>query len=365
MNKRQWFLFFLLRSILQRKGRLAIASLSVTIAVSLITGMAAITTGIKERLGSELKAYGANIVISPKGEDYLSYESLNAISRLGNIEHAAGQVISNAYMKNRQIEIIGLDVKGLKDAGWRIYGSIPEKDGEAFVGTNIKNAFGIEIGDAISLTIDAKKMDFIVSGFFEKGGSEDSAIVMSIPDAWRLTGRDRILNVILARGRPGELDIAVKSIEEALPSAIVKTIRQVAYAEESLLKKIQLLMSLITSVVLLAATISIGSTMGANVLERRQEIGLMKAIGATKKDVGIFYAAEALLTGIIGGLAGLALGIIAAQAVSKGAFNSFIPIHLYIPIISIFAGLAISLIASYFPVKGALKYNPALILRGE
>ncbi len=365
MDKKKWFLFFFLRSISQRKGRIAIASISATLAVSLVSGMAAITSGIKEKLGSELKAYGANIIISPRGEDYLDYAILDKIKGIQDIDGAEGQVISTAYMKDRQIEIIGLDLKKIIDSGWRLYGSIPEKNGYVLAGTNLKNAFNLNVGDPITLSSENKKIDFIVSGFFEKGGAEDNAILMSISDAWELIDRGGFLSIILARGRTGKVDETVKYIERVFPDVVVKTIRQVALAEESLLSKIQLLMVLITCVVVLAASISIGSTMGANVLERRQEIGLMKAIGATRRDIGIFYITESLLIGIIGGLAGFVLGIIAAQAISKGAFDSFVSISLYIPVISVFTGLAVSLVSSYIPVKNAIKYNPAFILRGE
>jgi putative ABC transport system permease protein len=145
----------------------------------------------------------------------------------------------------------------------------------------------------------------------------------------------------------------------------VKTLRQVAVAEASLLGKMQLLMILVTVVVFFAASVSIMSTMGANVLERREEIGLMKAIGATRNNIKIFYIAEALLIGCAGGAAGFLLGYLFTQAVSWGAFNSFITFPLYLSLLSIGAGLIISLVASHFPVSDALKYNPAVILREE
>jgi putative ABC transport system permease protein len=363
--KRSWFLLFLMKSISRRKGRVIIASISVTLAVAVVTGMIGITVGISEKLGSELKAYGANIIVLPRNRDYLNYDVLDSISKINHVNDAAGQVFGSAFINRQVIEIIGLDVSRLKDKGWRLYGNWPEKKDEILAGSNLKNALKLEKGETISLEGEGKKINFIVSGFIEKGGSEDSSLIMAISDAWELMGLNGKVSAVLVRGKSGEIDSIVKSIKNTIPTATVKTFRQVAVAEESLLNKIQLLMALVTVVVLFASCISVASTMGANVLERREEIGLMKAIGATRNEISIFYRAEAILIGLLGGFAGFVLGYLSAQAISTGAFKSFITMPFYISFLSLIIGLVISVLSSHFPVRDAMKFNPAVILRGE
>ena len=360
-----WFLFFFRKSVAQRKGRIVIASLSVMLAVAIVTAMIGLTSGIKEKLGSELKAYGANIIVSPMKGDYLDYDALYSISKLNNVDDSSGQVFGRAFIDREAIEIIGVDVSRLKDKGWRLFGNWPEKKGEILAGINLKEVLKLEKGGKITLVNEERKIEFIVSGFTEKGGSEDNSLIMSIQEAWKMTGMERKLNAVLVRGKSGELDSIVRNIKETIPAAMVKTFRQVAFAEESLLAKIQLLMALVTIVVLFATAISVASTMGANVLERREEIGLMKAIGATRNGISAFYMAEAVLIGLLGGVSGFLFGYIAAQAVSKGAFHSFISITFYLPFLSLLIGLAIAVTAAYFPVRDAMKYDPAVILRGE
>lgn len=363
--KRRWFLFFFMKSVSQRKGRVIIASASVTLAVAVVTGMLGITAGIREKLGSELKAYGANIVVSARSGDYLEYEYSSRISSVRNVDEASGQVLGNAQVDNRSVEVIGLEIERIKNRGWRLEGRWPGGKSEILAGINLKTALNLKTGQGVSLTREGNRMDFILSGFVERGGPEDSSFIMTIPDAWDLMGLKGKLSAVLVRGRSGELEAIVKDIRGAIPDVSVKTLRQVAYAEESLLRKIQLLMALVTVVVLSAGAISVASTMGANVLERREEIGLMKAIGATKREISLFYMTEALLIGISGGAAGFILGFLSAQAVSKGAFNSFVGIPFYLPLFSMAVGLTVSLLASHFPVRDALRYNPAVILRGE
>lgn len=363
--KRRWFFFFLSKSISQRKGRIIIASASVTLAVTVLTGMAGLTAGIKEKLGGEIKAYGANIVVSAQGGGYLSYDALDSLLRLKNVEDATGQIFANAVIGKQSLEVIGLDLSKIKGKGWRIIGNWPVQEAETLAGVDLKDKLNLKAGQTISLTHDDRKENFSVSGFIERGGPEDSTFLMSMPAAWKLLGIDHEVSAILVRGKPGELDRLSDEIRNILPSANVKTLRQVAFAEESLLAKIQLLMALITVVVLFASAISVAATMGANVLERREEIGLMKAVGATRRGIALFYRAEAVLIGLSGGIAGFVMGYIAAQVVSKGAFNSYIGIPFYLPFFSLGAGLALSILSSHFPVKDAMRSNPAVILRGE
>jgi putative ABC transport system permease protein len=377
------FLYFFKKSISQRKGRVVIASLSVMLAVAIVTGLAGITSGIKEKLGSELQAYGANLLVSPGDQDLLDIDALKVISELESVAQASGQIYGRAFIKDDSVEVIGLDMGGVRESGWRLDGSWPQNDREIVAGINLKEVLELETGKTITLSSESGKslplsslekdeirsrkhsMKLIVSGFIERGGSEDNAFIMSLDQAWSIMGVKNKLSAILVRGKSGDLDTISSRIINAFTGVKVKTLRQVAVAEESLLRKIQLLMTLVTVVVFFAAIVSIMSTMGANVLERREEIGLMKAIGATRNRIRSFYFAEAVLTGLAGGVSGFCLGYLFTQAVSWGAFHALIGIPSYLFILSVAAGLIVSLIASHFPVDNALKYNPAVILREE
>lgn len=363
--KKRWFFLFFKKSILHRKGRVLIASVSITLAVATVTGMLGITLGINEKLGSELKAYGANIMVSPQKEDFLGYNAAENILKLGHVESASGQLFSSVFISRQTVEIIGLDIKSLKDRGWRISGSWPSKTKEIIAGINLKNALKLEKGKIIPLEHEGRKMNFTISGFVERGGFEDSSLIMSLPDSWQLTGLNNRLSAVLVRGKSEKLESIIDNIRNILPETTVKTLRQVALPEKSLLNKIQLLMALVTAVVLFASCISVASTMGANVIERRVEIGLMKAIGAKRSEISLFYWAEALLIGLLGGFAGYILGYLSAQIISKNAFDSYIAISPPVIFVSLALGVMVTLVSAYFPVRGALTMPPSQILRGE
>ncbi len=357
---------FLKKSIMQRKGRVIIASISITLAVAVISSMTGITAGVRDKLGEELKAYGANIIVSPKEGNYIDAGMLYRILKIDNVLDAEGQIFDSVIINSQAVEIIGLNINSLKDTGWRLSGKWPKNRGSILAGVNLRDALQLDAGKKIALSSSSGgAAEFTITGFIERGGAEDNTFILSTADAWKLTGLDDKLSTILVRGDPGKLENVVTGIKHAFPSVNVKTFRQIAFAEESLLGKIQLLMALVTIAVLFASIISIGSTMGANVIERREEIGLMMAIGATKNQISMIYAAEAVLIGLLGGIAGFVFAYISAQIISKGAFGSYISMPFYTFFLSLITGLALSMLASHFPVRNALKYSPAEILRGE
>ena len=142
--KKSWFLLFLKKSISQRKGRVAVASVSVTLAVAVITGMIGITAGINEQLGSELKANGANIIVSHKEGNYLDYDAVNKILKISSVSDAEGQVLDHVYIEDQSVEMIGLDIDKLKDRGWRLTGRWPANDHELLAGVNLKKALDLK-----------------------------------------------------------------------------------------------------------------------------------------------------------------------------------------------------------------------------
>jgi len=362
---RSGFYLFFKKSVSRRKGRIVIAALSVTLSVAMVSGIIGMTAGVGAKLGEELRAYGANIIVSPREGNYLAQDVAEKVSRIDSVRGVSGQIFGTSVFRGQPIEIIGLDIAKLKDRGWRLQGKWPQNNGEILAGTDLRSQFKIDIGAKMHLPGGDIGGDFVITGFIERGGTEDSALILDMPDAWTVTGADRQFSAVLVRAEAGRLDEVVQQIRRMIPQAEAKTFRQIAVAEESLLRKIQLLMVIVTVVILCAAVISVAATMGANVLERREEIGLMKALGATKAQINIFYRAEAILTGLTGGVAGFISGYFFTQAVSKGAFGSYVPVPFYIFFISLLFGLVISVTASYLPVRNALKYNPAVILRGE
>jgi putative ABC transport system permease protein len=360
MNRRRWFLHFLRRSLSQRKGRVAVASVSVMLAAAIVVSSLGLSLGIRQKLGEELKAYGANIIITPK-EGYIPQSLLLDLKAMGAGDYS-GQLYARVLVNRAEVEMIGLDIENVKS--WKITGRWPS-EGEVLAGTNIRDALGLKLNDPLTVGFGGTDTEMKVSGFVERGGPEDSTVMIDLARGQMLTGLQGKLSAVLLRAEAGRFEEVVAMLKEKIPDVDVKTLKQVAYAEESFLRKIELLMVLVTLVVVIASSISVSSTMSATVLERMKEIGLMKAIGGTKNSIRLFFLSEGCVVGLFGGLSGYALGFVSAQAVSKGAFQSFIDMPFYLFIVSLVTGLSIAVFSSMLPLADALRYKPSSILRGE
>jgi putative ABC transport system permease protein len=277
---------------------------------------------------------------------------------------------------------------------WQIDGRWFSNDAmECVVGAAFAQKNHIRIGDAISLAIGAVTKipaPLKVTGILTSSGPEDGAIVVPLSRAQSLTsqpGQYRKLYVsALTKPEdafakrdpktftPKEYDtwfctpyissIAFQ-IQQELPGTDVRVIRRVAEGEGQILTRVRILLWLVTGAALLAAALAVGASSAASVIERRTEIGLMKALGAGSATVGFLLAAEQLLLAFVGGGAGYALGIVLARLLGEKIFGAAPEPSLivFFAIIALAAGVTI--LGSAFPLHRASRIEPAPILRGE
>ena len=111
--------------------------------------------------------------------------------------------------------------------------------------------------------------------------------------------------------------------------------------------------------------ICVYTTMMAVVTERRKEIGLKKALGASNKEVVMDFLGEGILLGIIGGLLGVILGYLFANRVSISVFTRTVRFLWALMPITVLASVIITVVACVIPVSKAVDVEPALVLRGE
>jgi putative ABC transport system permease protein len=154
-------------------------------------------------------------------------------------------------------------------------------------------------------------------------------------------------------------------LQEAIPHSHAEQIRQVAQNEGTVLSRIKGLMLLVTLAALLASALAVSAAMATAIFERRQEVGLMKALGAGDLPVGALFFAEAALLALFGGVVGFAGGALLAQQIGRSIFGSRItiepvlfPVILGIAVLVTFAGSALA-------IRRAVKFDPVYALRGE
>ncbi len=229
-----------------------------------------------------------------------------------------------------------------------------------------------------------------IAGLLSTGGPEDDAIVAPLAFVQQLAGKPGVYRRLYisaltkpeddfgrrdpAKMSPQEYDrwycspyissIALQ-IQQALPGAEARVIRRVAEGEGRILTRVSALMWLVTLAALVAAALAVGATSATTVLERRTEIGLMKALGAAKGMVGAFFLAEQFFLAVIGGGTGYAAGILLARLVGERVFGVAPEQRLILLPVILALAAVVALVGSLVPLRRAAGLEPAPVLRGE
>jgi len=286
---------------------------------------------------------------------------------------------------------------GKTNPWWKVEGRwFAEDVNECVLGTTLSHRIDLGIGDKLYLHVpDPKKTVQLftacsITGILSTGAGEDEAVLMSLAAVQQL-GQEpaqyrRLYVSALTKpeddfGRrdprtmtPADLErwscspyvsSIAYSIKQVLPGADVRVIRRVAEGEGRILSSVRMLLWLVTFAALLAAALAVGASSAASVIERRTEIGLMKALGAGSGTVGFLLAAEQLLLAFVGGGLGYALGILLAHVVGEKIFGVAPEPSLMVLVVTIGLAAGVTLLGSAVPLRRASRYEPAPILRGE
>ena len=118
-------------------------------------------------------------------------------------------------------------------------------------------------------------------------------------------------------------------------------------------------------VVLVLTLVGVGTTISSIVSQRRNEIGLRKALGADSRAIGVEFYVESGIYGLIGGLLGTAIGYVLARVLCSTVFGRALGLNWLLCVGSLLLSVAIAVIASIPPVRRATRIDPAIVLREE
>jgi putative ABC transport system permease protein len=436
------------RSIQERLGHAILAVLAVAAGAALAAALLGVAFEIRERMAKELRAFGANILVVPKGEPlevsvgslrhvaprdeaYLAESDLARVktifwrhnivslvpflSRTVEVRGERVLLVGTWFEKEIQIprgqrqfsfatggrrEVASAEGRwrtGLRSlaTSWQVEGAwVEEGTGEALVGRALATRLGLRPGQTVEVRAQGRSARFLVRGILRTGGIEEDQVVVELarvqalfdlPDKVEKVQVSALVtpdNALALRARkvgaarlpPNEyetwyctpyLDSILFQIEEALPGAKGKAIRQVAEAEEAFLGRVTLAFALISAVGLLAATLAVAATMARAMFERRREVGLMKALGGERRQIALLFLLEAALTGLAGGGLGYFLGTGLAGMIGVWVFAApTVAEPLLLPAI-LGVAVGIALLGVLVPLRDALRVRPVVTLRGE
>jgi putative ABC transport system permease protein len=365
-------------------GRLFVILLALGAGAAITSALLNLQIDAKRRLTTEFRALGANVIVAPR--------ETNANSSGGTLDQALlaglpaensgkpvpavgflyviGAVAKAGEIHHQPAVIAGTGGQGLTQVrpGRRTEYSVEfEKDPTACeVGAKAAEQFKVHAGDSLHIRNQGREATCKVFAVVATGGAEDTQIFTQLATAQMLAalpGRISLMQLSVT-GTPDSINRFISALSQQLPGADVHGIKQLAEAEGKLYNRISGLLTITVIIVLLLTSLCVMAGMSNVAMERKNDVGLMKAIGGSVRRVVRLFLAEAILMGVIGGVIGSAVGIVGSIWLGKTVFGVAAQPRWIVYPVSVGITVIVS-IASAFPLRRLASVRPASVFRGE
>jgi putative ABC transport system permease protein len=376
-----------------RPLRVALSALGVAIGIAAMVAVLGISESSKAGLVAELNQLGTNLLTIVPGQTFLGQNAQlpeaadRAVRNLSSVRNAAAVTAVSAATVRRNpfieaAETGGITVEaadlGLLEtlSGTVVQGRFLSASSERYpivvLGAVAAQRLGVD-----RLTVNGRgALVYLGGNWFTVGGvlaalplapEIDRAALIGYPVAHRLFGTTRSASTLYVRADPERVSQAASLLPSAAdPQNPEQT--QISRPSSALQARADAQSTLtalflgLGAVALLVGGVGIANVMVISVLERRPEIGLRRALGATKAHIGVQFLGESVLLSLLGGAAGIALG--AAATAGYASIQGWIVV---VPVLAVAGGVGIALalgaVAGLYPAVRAARLAPAAALR--
>jgi putative ABC transport system permease protein len=382
-------LFQLLRG---SRGRLAVALIALVSGAAVISALLNLDLDVGSKLTQEFRTLGANVVVAPRetegnapldansaaassaGTAALMNESavLNQLKVIQTPDTtAAPYLYIIARVDKTQVVVAGtwLDEARKLAPAWKVEGNLVasrDDQAQALVGRNVARELHLAPGSKIALDYLGHRARLTVAGIVDSGDAEDNQVFVNLPVAQQLSNLDGqigLVQVSVGGTSKNVADVAAK-LAAALPDYDVHPIRQMTAAEGALLNRVRLLIFSMVLLILVLTSLCVLATMAALAIERREDVGLMKALGGSISRVVGLFLAEVGVLGAAGGAIGCLAGMILTRWMGHRVFGATISMRWEIIPLTIALMIGVAL-AGASPLRMLGNVKPAVIFRGE
>nr|WP_280304753.1 FtsX-like permease family protein [Nocardia neocaledoniensis] len=388
-----------LRNLAAHKVRLALTLLSVVLGTAFISGSFVFTDTLQRTFDGifEGQAQGVDVRVGPKERQSLGLPTniVDALAKADGVDRVApavnGPVVLLEPDGKKAVQTGGAPSFGLsylppeqavEDPETFVAGRPPAEPGEIALNTSGAEKAGLQVGQRTKVLIPSKgdPFDVTLTGIYEMPGAESSGVVavMFTEQQGRklFTDGSHVAYADIA-AKPGvDPDDLRDQLAAGLPNYKVQNADEV---REDMKKEISEALTFINyfllafgAIALIVGTFIIYNTFSMIVAQRLRELALLRAIGASREQVGRSVVGEAVVIGLIGSVIGLAAGIGLAFGLSAllNAFDLGLPTGslTVLPrtaIVALLVGLIVTVASAYAPARRAAKVPPVEAMRSE
>lgn len=434
MTNRKMFFTMLWGAVFRRRSRAMMAVIASLVGAATLFCLASVCVAVPQQMNEEMRAYGANLIVTPasatgksQGIDTATVRNVTALIGAGHSVKSVAYRYESVRINSAPYTIAGVDVKAVRalNRHWNVTGDWPGS-GNVMVGRDVADALGVKVGSRVTIgyraadasasvsssasaksdsdestetaessaqgtqstqttqgeqttqatengrvssdIMDNNGTEFRIAGIVDTGGNEDSIIYATTADVSKLAGHERGADVVeySVNAMGDELNTIVNRINKNPNTAVkAQTVTKITSSDTRIIAMLQTLFWIVSLVVLVLTLVGVGTTISSIVSQRRNEIGLRKALGADSRAIGVEFYVESGIYGLIGGLLGTAIGYVLARVLCSTVFGRALGLNWLLGAGSLLLSVAIAVIASIPPVRRATRIDPAIVLREE
>jgi len=394
------------KNIKERLSRSILTLLGIAIGIMAIISLMAIGEGMNVAVTGELSSLSDTILVNvgdgfsifsmgsmDNNGEYLTERDINDIERIIGIKEVTTQLTSGGLLRYNGDEV-AVTLTGIDSETMQVQYSVDGLEEGTLLADNDQNK--VVIGSKIAHDyfdndinvggrVHINDQKFFVIGVFSEEGmggltSTDDIILLTPRDFEKITGESNIYSATVTVYDVNSVETIADEIERAINEnhgsddfASATTMSSILESIQMVLGIIQTVLVAIASIALIVASIGIMNTMLTSVMERTREIGIMKAIGATNKDIMITFILEGMLLSIAGGSIGILLGVLGSRGATAVLGNMGPPgsgslepvISLSAVILAVGVSMIVGIFSSLYPARKAAKMSPIEAVRYE
>jgi putative ABC transport system permease protein len=389
---RTMFWRVLRRSVFANRGRLFVILLALGAGAAITAALLNLQVDAKRRITTEFRAFGSNVVVSQRtSQGTVSNSGTFTASILRKIwEDAAargetfsgksiipspflyivGDVATESWPKLKVV-VVGAEALGLVNSiapTWKFEpANRPQWNGEnCLIGSKVAARLHTTANSILHITLNSEEITCSAAFTISTGGPEDDQVFATLGKVQRAAAlQDQIsLIQINVPGTPQQIQNYIAILQQKFPEVDVRPIRQFTEGEARLYTRISGILSATVAVVLILTALCVMAVMTNVAMERKNDVGLMKAIGGSVRRVLRLFFAEAALLGFAGGLIGAAIGVVISIGLGKAVFGVAAQPRLIVYPISVALTVLVAILAAY-PLRRLVHIRPASVFRGE